>query len=153
MEPVSVLFGIACAVSWWLAMLSRDASARSVAGYLAVVWALANAAWRADMLWLLPMFDLGLGVAALAIWWAGRARWAALIVNAVVIRLVLHVLDAITAHVFLIAYLHALNATFVWMLVVVADAGGGHVRDTLFRRLRRIRGALSYSPGGLRNGR
>lgn len=154
MEPVPILFGIGCAVSFSLAVRSRDADARLIAGYLVVMWALANAAWWANMLILLPVLDVWLGILALIIWWTTRAKWVALIVNAVAIRLILHVLDALTGHLFLVAYLHALNATFAWMLVVVASSGGDHVRDTLLRRFRRIRGVLSpASARGLTDGR
>lgn len=154
MELAPVLFGIGCAVSYWLAVRSRDTGARTIAGYLTAAWALANAMWLADALWLMPALDLGLGLVALHIWWLTGARRVALIVNAVAMRLILHVLDALTGHVFLVSYLHALNATFVWMLVVVASSGGGHVRNYLLRRVRRIRSALSPSPErGLNGGR
>jgi len=135
-EAATILFGIGCAVSLWFAVRSGDKDARIVAAYLVVVWGLANAAWLANMLVLLPLLDFWLGVIAVTIWWTTQAKWVALIVNAVAIRLVLHVLDALTGHSFLIAYIHALNATFVWMLVVVAY-GGGHNGSGLADHMRR----------------
>lgn len=140
---VPVLFGVALALTMWLA---DGREARIVAAYLVAVWALANAAWLVDMLWVLPVVDLGLGLALVTLWWATRASWVALVADAVAIRLMLHVLDTLTAHVFEVAYIHALNATFAWMLVVVALSGGGHAADTLLRGLRRIRASLSASP-------
>jgi hypothetical protein len=116
-----------------------------------VVWALANAAWLSNMLWLLPVFDFGLGVVFLQLWWMARARWVALLVHAVAIRLILHVLDGLSAHLFEVPYIHALNATFVWMIFVVASAGGGHERpatdrrDAMRRRLRFL-GGLRPAP-------
>jgi hypothetical protein len=152
-EPVTILFGAACAITFALATLSRDAVARHLACLLGAIWALATVAWMANALALLPMLDLWLGIAALQIWWSTPAHWLALVVHAVAIRLLLHVLDALTGHLFLIAYLHALNATFVWMLVVVAY-GGGHVRDILLRGVRCICCALSpASTRGLTGGR
>ena len=138
---VPVMFGFALALASMLVRGHRESSMLS--GHLWAVWALANAAWLANMLWLLPVLDLGLGVVLINLWWTTRARWVALLVHAVVIRLVLHVLDALTGHLFFVAYAHALNATFVWMIVVVADAGGDHgsryFRDLLcrFRRMGR----------------
>lgn len=148
------LFGIGCTLTIWSAWKSGDAAARSGAWSLAAVWAMANAAWQENLMWLLPAIDLGLGVAFLQLWGMTRTRWVALLVNAVAIRLILHILDMLTGHLFEVPYIHALNATFVWMLVVVASSGSGHVRDTLLHRFRRFRAVLSPAPArGLRNGR
>lgn len=136
MEPVPILFGIGCAVAYAAAARSRDAAAREAASHLIVVWGLANAAWLADMLWLLPVFDLVLGFAVLQSRWMTDAEWLDLVVDAIGIRLVLHVLDALTSHLFLTAYLHALNAAFVWMLFVVATSGGGYGGHNLRARFR-----------------
>lgn len=151
---VPLLFGIGCAVAGRSALRSGDTGAQIIAGYLTVIWALANAAWLSNMMWLLPMLDLWLGIAALTIWWATQARWVALIVNAVAARFIFHILDVLTWHAFEVPYIHALNAAFAWMLYVVASSGGDHVRDTLLRRFRRIRGVLSpASARGLTDGR
>ena len=133
---VPALFGGTLVLASWLVRGHRESS--TVAGHLWVIWALANAAWLANMLWLLPVFDLALGVALLNLWSTAQTRWVALLVHAVAIRLILHSLNALTGHLFFIAYVHALNATFVWMLVVVASTGGhnGSVTDR-FRDLRR----------------
>lgn len=151
---VPVLFGIGCAVCLWCAVYSRDVHARTIAGYLVTYWALANAAWQANMLLVLPVLDLWIGIVSVTIWWTTRARWVALVAHAAGIRLILHVLDGLTGHLFIEPYLHALNATFAWMLVVVASSGGNHVRNTLLRRLRGFRRAVSPAPArGLIHGR
>jgi hypothetical protein len=126
-------------------LVRRDPAFRAVAAHLWVVWTLANAAWLSNTLWALPILDLGLGVALIDLWWKVRTRWVALLVHACSARLILHVLDAGTGHLFFVPYAHALNATFAWMLVVVAFGGGCDHRldtDTLRRRLRDVRRAL-----------
>lgn len=146
MEIVPILFGIGCAVAYGAAAYSRDKDTRSVAGYLVLIWAFANMAWYTNTLLFLPVLDMLLGMEVVRIWWRTQANWVALVANAVAIRLVLHVLDALTGHVFVSAYLHAINATFVWMLVVVAYGGGhngsglaDHMRRRFFRMVRILR--------------
>jgi hypothetical protein len=138
-----LLFGIGCAVAMRCA---PDHAARTIAAHLVVVWALANAAWASNMLWVLPVLDLGLGIASIQIGWATPAKWVALVVDAVAIRLVLHVLDGLTGHLFFVAYVHALNAAFVWMLFMVASAGGGHGCNRLRYRIRDYLRSLSAAP-------
>lgn len=130
---VPALFSVACAVTSWLALRSDARGAGSIAVSLFALWALANAAWVKDALWLLPVFDLGLAVLVLRIRLMTQARWVALVADAIAVRMALHVIEGVTGHLYHIAYLHALNATFAWMLVVVADAGGGHARSTTDR--------------------
>lgn len=130
---VPALYCIACAGALCLALRSGCRPAGIIAGLMFAVWALANAAWVKNALWLLPVIDLGFGALVLHIRLTTQAKWVAAVADAVAVRMVLHVLEGLTGHGFHIAYLHALNATFAWMLVVVADAGGGHERSTTDR--------------------
>lgn len=150
MHPVPILFGISCAAACWFAAQSRDPDVRLIAIYLAIEWALANAAWYADMLVVMPVFDFWCGVIALVFWWTRKDTWIALIVHLVAIRLVLHILDYLTGHAFLVPYIHALNATFALMLVTVAWPGGRNARDTLRNSFRRcVRILSAKAPGGV----
>jgi hypothetical protein len=65
MWVMPILFGIGCAVAVMAAARSSDAYARPFAYALAAVWALANAAWWINALWLLPVLDLALGIMVL----------------------------------------------------------------------------------------
>ncbi len=113
---------------------------------LTALWALATLAWMLNALWLLAIFDWLFGVVALIIWWTRRAKWVALLVQIVAARLMLHVLNYLTLQLFVVPYIHTLNATFVLLLVATAVSGGSHGSDSLLRRIRRIRGPLSAAP-------
>lgn len=131
-----VLFGLTLAVALWSAEQSGDHDVRRLALVLIAVWALMNVAWLLNALWAFPLLDLWAGVVALPIWWTRRTDWSAIFVKTTFVRLELHVLDAMTGHAFLVSYFHALNATFVWMIMAVAFPGGGHVSNRIGRSLR-----------------
>lgn len=154
MDAVPILFGLGCAVSLWFAAQSRDPDAKTLAGALIIMWALMNTAWLLDAMWAFPLIDLGAGMTALTIWWARQTAWCALFAQTIFIRLELHMLDSFTGHAFLVSYIHALNATFAWMLVVVAYPGGGYASNALLRRFRYFRAVLSAaSTRGVSDGR
>lgn len=154
MDAIPFLFGLGCAAAYWCAAQSRDPDAKVLAAALILMWALMNVAWLLDAMWVFPLIDLGAGVAGMRLWWMRRTNWAAIFVKTSFVRLELHVLDSLTGHAFLVSYIHALNATFVWMLLAVAYPGGGYASDTLFRRLRRVGAVLSATPArGVSDGR
>lgn len=119
-------------------------SARALAWSLLGIAIIANAGWYYKAMWLLPVIDMVAGCVALG--FRAEGKWVALFVRAIAVRLILHILNAATNGIFFNLYAHALNATFAWMLLLVAY-GGDHEhrfdgRDHL-RRLfhRRSKGA------------
>lgn len=153
---VPVLAGFGCVAALRNARRSSEPEAMTLAWSVAAIAIVANAAWYCDAMWLLPVMDLYAGCMALTY---GRSKkWVALFIDAVAVRLILHMLDALTGHSFLVAYIHALNATFAWMLLVVATGGhngrsvSDYLRD-LLRRLRRMGRAPAHSLREMNDGR
>lgn len=138
MFVVPVLFGIGCAAAMWVAAQSRDADARLLSVELFAMWALANVLWLFDRLDYLPALDWLIGVQAIVMLGERRAKWIRFFVLLIALRLTLHVVDYLTAHAFLVPYIHGLNATFALLLVAVSHAGGRHARDHLLGHLHRL---------------
>lgn len=145
MFVMPVLFGLGCAVAIWFSAYSNDPDAKPLALGLTAVWGLANAAWLLDALWLLPALDWLIGMTALIAWWAHGQRWVAFLVQLVAARLILHVLDLATGHVFLVPYIHGLNALFTLELLAVSYTGMGNGIRVL-RSFRAVRLFLRSSP-------
>lgn len=151
MPVATYLFGLGCVVA--MIFSRHDTDRLFMARSLTVVWALANAAWLYNCMWALPVLDWFLGALALITWWTNKSRWAWLFVQVVTARLILHVLDYLTGDLYLVPYIHALNATFVFLLVVVSYQGGRYDFDNLLRRVRRLRSILAATPrGGMSRG-
>lgn len=155
---VPLLAGLGCAAVIYSSARSGNEPAEVLAWSLAAIAVIANAGWYYGAMWLLPVIDLHVGFIALWLHPHGQKKWVALFIHAVWIRLVLHMLDALTAHQFFVPYIHALNATYAWMLIVVAN--GGHngrpiwrnFRD-LLRRLRCVGRSPAYSFREMNGGR
>lgn len=155
MDAMPFLFGLGCAACLWCAVRSRDPDAKMLAGALTIMWALTNTAWLLDALWVFPLIDLTAGILGLHLWGVRRAVWLDAFCRTIFVRLVLHILDGLTGHAFLVPYLHALNATFAWMLVLVASSGGGHGIldfDILRGRFRRLRSLWAASSARVTDG-
>ena len=138
---VPILIGLGSAGGVYLSR--RDPDRFVMAWVLFAYWAFANISWLCNVLVVLPAMDWIVGVMAMTAWWARRARWMTWVVQCIAARLALHVLDFLTDHAFLVSYIHALNASFVLMVVVVAFPGEGDAFDNLLRWLRRLRASLS----------
>ncbi len=154
---VPLLAALASAAVLRLAVRSSAPEAAPLALCLAAIWLLANAAWYYDAMWALPVVDWYVGCVALWHHAHGQKGWVALFVHAVAVRLILHVLEAFTGHQFHISYIHGLNATYAWMLALVAYGGhNGSIPDRfrdLLRRLRRLGSSTAHSFREMTDGR
>ena len=135
---VPILFGLGCAAALRLAAHSRNDDAKHLAWGLVAVWACANLAWYINAMWLIPAVDWLFGMVAVVAWKVSGDRWLALLVQFTAVRLILHVLDALTGHAFLVPYIHGLNLMFTLQLLAVSYEGwaDGIPLFSGFRRLR-----------------
>jgi len=144
---VPVLLGVGCGLTLWSV---RDPDARLLALSLCGFLVMGGVFWYHDAMWGFPVMDWLLGVVSLVIWWSRREAWVALFVQLIAIRLIMHVLDTITGHAFVVPYIHALNATFALLLVVTASSGGRLNGSVLLRGLHRLRRVLSQAASARR---
>jgi hypothetical protein len=137
-----MLAALACAISGIFAYRSGERSAKTLALGNAFVWAVANCGWLYSAMWLLPIADWYIGIVATVIYWAAPSGWLRIYINLVAARLVLHVIDYMTGHMFFVPYLHAVNATYAGMVIATAYSGGKDDLRILLHRLRRFRDLL-----------
>lgn len=140
---VPVLAGLACAVSALCAHRSGSHAARVLALGTGFIWATLNLGWLCNALWLFPIADLLVAIVAVGLSWLDRSIWLRTYVHLMALRLILHVLDGLTAQAFQIAYFHTLNATFAGLIVAVSLSGGITHGRTVFHRLRGVRRPVS----------
>lgn len=150
--PVLALAG--CVAALWFAAHSGEEGTVTLALGNLFLWAGSNLCWLGNNLWALPLLDLFVGGIALFLRWVAAGTWLHLYTQLVAARLVLHVIQALTGHLFTVPYIHALNATFAGMLVAVAYPGGRNGSHRLLRRLRFLGRMVSPAPQrGLSGGR
>ena len=145
MMLVPILLLIGCVAALALTTLADDPDRRSLAFGLALVWVAAMALWFTNRLDLLPILDWLIGMQAVAIARYRTEKWVRFFIALIALRLTLHVVDYLAGHAYLVLYIHGLNATFAFLLMVVSHAGGVHARDHLLGHLSRSRAGLRHS--------
>ena len=139
-EPVAILFGLACLGAVALAMRSGSLAAVLSAWAMVSVWAAANLLWLHDASKLIPLIDLPMACAAFAVWYSGRKPWQRALLIIYVSRMVLHLTYPGSGEAGEIAYFHILNVSFLAALVAISWEGG--INDAIgdcLRRVRRVR--------------
>jgi hypothetical protein len=124
MEPVAILFGLACSGTVVLAMRSGSVSAVLLAWAMISVWAAANLLWQYDASSMIPLVDLPMASAIFAVWFAGRQKWQRALLAIYMSRMVLHLTYPGSGEYGEIAYFHVLNGTFLAALVAISWKGG-----------------------------
>jgi len=124
MEPIAILFGLACLGAVVLAMRSGSVAAVLSAWAMVSVWAASNLLWLSDQSRLIPLVDLPMASIAFSIWYAGRQKWQAALLAIYASRMVLHLTYPGSGESGEIAYFHVLNTTFIAALVAISWKGG-----------------------------
>lgn len=131
-----------------LAAYSRDEDARLLALALVALALSAWPAWYGGILYLLAIIDLMIWCCSLVMWDVRQARWLAAFWKLASARMALHVAIGLAPST--VAFLHALNATFVLQIYLVSRQGGIRLGDHLTDRVRRCHArnlrALQASP-------
>lgn len=140
MLAVPALLAIGCLAALWMAR--GDARLFLIAQMLCVVWLGAMSLWFMNAMWVLPLFDLAVGLAAVAAWVERKSGWARSLVVLTFLRLTAHAANWLTDSAFFVGYAHVLNALFALQLIIVAGAGGADARRRLsdWLRFRRVGG-------------
>ncbi len=123
MEPVALIFGLACAGAFAASVRSGSAVAQVLALMLGSIWAGANILWLIDGLAWLCVAELPLALIGYVAWYDGRQRWRAAFAAIYAIRLPVHAMAALGILAD-IQYKHLINGLFLAALIAIAWEGG-----------------------------
>jgi hypothetical protein len=123
MEPVALVFGLACVGCMALSTRAPGRAPLFCATLLTGLWAAANVLWLLNAMEALPLLDLPVACLALVLWHERGRDWQASLSAVLAARMVLHLVGQ-WGVIGIVAYLHTANALFLAALAAVSWTGG-----------------------------